>query len=840
MKYLFLNYFFSRNNKLYVDNDVFNNFNEQDFLGNSVSFYCYDTDEEGNQLDKIRIDELFFKLYIKEDDNISYIKDDYAKSNHALVYINNKFIYDRIENLIKTYQFEDCLPLSNFFIDKKQNSDGECYKWSLFDDINIDDLRVDESKCNIHLDPFTTNYNKFILALYSINEHDNDILLNLKREYFNNNIDSSYQCQCNTVVLNTSSGVISLNYYNNDYEKELNEAINRADNIESKIYPIDVEEYTGYDEGIYIKIKKIFNDIDVYYKNINDDEYKRVDNELIQEYADTYICNIIGINPGVYDVKIVNRNDIDDFRYIDNIEVYAQDRSGYAHFKYNNGVGAYKDNGELKENAVIIYVSNSNKNTVTYNGAKGLIPVINKVISENKPLCIRVLDIIDTPQWYKIKDYGNAKSNERKNLIKEEAFDNVSEYWTKLDDSHYEMLESNIIKSGLNKLESYYKKIKGITNKILFNTETNEADTYFNMIEIKNGNNITIEGIGYNAGFYNCGLDFECCNSVEVKNLSFDCSPEDSISIRGTDNNDRDYGNFWIHNCLFNQGKNNWDITFENDKVYGDGSTDFKYAHNLTISYCTYFLTNKTCLFGENNESIQPNITLHHNYYNACFNRLPRARNTNIHMYNCYLNECIYPFDNGKNSILFAEYNKIYDCIRIMHRREGTAKLINNFIDNSGQEFIGRNIIFSDTTAELDEFETNKDLFYYDDENKKSMVNDLITDEHLIKRFIPFAAGNGKYDRKLDDIWFKEDYKVLLINNKNEYYLTSDELKLAIKKLNENKTYNDKYYKIIKTYINNKFDTKDIDQYYIIGDLYYGYVNDEIIEMIMNEDDINE
>ena len=42
--------------------------------------------------------------------------------------------------------------------------------------------------------------------------------------------------------------------------------------------------------------------------------------------------------------------------------VSEYDRSGYAHFKYSQGVGAYNDDGSLKDDAIVIYVTDQNKN----------------------------------------------------------------------------------------------------------------------------------------------------------------------------------------------------------------------------------------------------------------------------------------------------------------------------------------------------------------------------------------------------------------------------------------------------------------------------------------------
>lgn len=47
------------------------------------------------------------------------------------------------------------------------------------------------------------------------------------------------------------------------------------------------------------------------------------------------------------------------------IAVTAIDRSGYAHFGNTEGIGAYTNDGELKNGAVVVYVSDATKNNVS-------------------------------------------------------------------------------------------------------------------------------------------------------------------------------------------------------------------------------------------------------------------------------------------------------------------------------------------------------------------------------------------------------------------------------------------------------------------------------------------
>lgn len=46
-------------------------------------------------------------------------------------------------------------------------------------------------------------------------------------------------------------------------------------------------------------------------------------------------------------------------------------RDGFAHFNYTDGVGAYNDDGTLKSNAIVLYVTDENKDTVSVTSKDG-------------------------------------------------------------------------------------------------------------------------------------------------------------------------------------------------------------------------------------------------------------------------------------------------------------------------------------------------------------------------------------------------------------------------------------------------------------------------------------
>ena len=83
-----------------------------------------------------------------------------------------------------------------------------------------------------------------------------------------------------------------------------------------------------------------------------------LDEELIRSSSDTIRCDILGLTKGSYSVTI--KNTTADVEVTKTISVTEHDRSGYAHFDNNGGVGAYNDDGSLKSNAIVIYVNDLN------------------------------------------------------------------------------------------------------------------------------------------------------------------------------------------------------------------------------------------------------------------------------------------------------------------------------------------------------------------------------------------------------------------------------------------------------------------------------------------------
>ncbi len=606
----------------------------------------------------------------------------------------------------------------------------------------------------------TTVYAKFEILKLKVQFMDGNTILSSKTVDYNLTVSAPQNEP-------TKNGYIFDGWYT---DTEYTDQFNFNDKIttDTKIYAhfiqiidgqINILKSGGYNEGAYVEFTKIagtsLDKYEVYYKKSNSTNEVQIDSELIRENNTTIRADIIGLPHGTYDIIIKVANS-DLTKTVSNVEVFEEDRSGYAHFKATSGIGAYNNDGTLKSNAVVVYVNDNNKNTVTatLGGKKytGLSAIIKACTKSSYALDIRILGEIQTTQW-NAKSHGTGNTTARQNNL-EALFNykNDTSGWDEKSSGNYSKLSAEeIIKKGINSMSSDeakgITKLDGLTTTVLRNKKADdktgayEYDSYYNMLDVSGAYNITIEGVGTDAAIFQWGFAFKKCNNIEIKNIYFHNYTEDAVGFEGASNSDIDYGNYWIHNCTFDIGVNNWDVCYEADKGDGDGSSDLKYCHNVTISYCQYNKTHKTNLIGSSDSAKQYNITLHHNYYNECGSRLPLVRQANIHMYNNYYYKSTgYCSSIRSNAFAFVE-NCYYDNAKNPYETVTNAvlKSYGNIYNNcsiSGS-YTKENTVSSRTEATTEvcspvgdskycNFDTNKDLFYYDSTNKVSDVKDLL------------------------------------------------------------------------------------------------------------------
>ncbi|WP_051411556.1 dockerin type I domain-containing protein [Ruminococcus flavefaciens] len=162
----------------------------------------------------------------------------------------------------------------------------------------------------------------------------------------------------------------------------------------------------GYGEGVYATWSSVSgaSGYNVYVDGT------QIDSMLIRQYSGYMRADAVGLKAGSHTIKIVpvigGREDSSKAAET-KANAYAHDRSGFA-FVGGNANGAYNADGTLKSNAIVVYVTNSNKDSVTASidatgkGAEILTGVQNIITGykkgkESRPLNIRLIGNITDP-----------------------------------------------------------------------------------------------------------------------------------------------------------------------------------------------------------------------------------------------------------------------------------------------------------------------------------------------------------------------------------------------------------------------------------------------------------
>ena len=323
---------------------------------------------------------------------------------------------------------------------------------------------------------------------YSVsqNPQKNQAVLTLKdgsKKYYDTGSVTSMDFSGANITVNQQAG----SYTFQDNVKAV--AFNKG-NADSKVV---ITEAKGWLESAYVKFTKLAG-IKRYNVYVND---KCIDEQLVRDYGTYGRADAVGLKAGTYTMKVVPVADDGQeitacAAEVKDLSVRAINRDGYAHYNVTKGVGAYNNDGTLKANARVLYVSKANAKTITLEmqvdnkgkmetrtGIQDIIQAYEKGI-ETRPLAIRIIGLLkkaDMPE-----------------------------------------LGSSAI--GL--------QVKGKGQDM----------------------NLTIEGIGNDATLHGFGVLVRNCRYVELRNFAVMMHPEDGISF------DTDNEHVWGHHLDIFYGKN--------------------------------------------------------------------------------------------------------------------------------------------------------------------------------------------------------------------------------------------------------------------------------------------
>ncbi len=263
---------------------------------------------------------------------------------------------------------------------------------------------------------------------------------------------------------------------------------------------VSINSAAGWLESAYVEWAPLggYSDFNVYVRPENG-TYTLLDKPLLRSYSDHYRADALGLPAGNYQLKVVpvaNESEVEaESSETAVLTVSAHDRNGFAHSNWNQGVGAYQDNGALKANTIVLYVYAGNAKTITQD---------IQVEKSNKPMttCTGIQAIIK----------GYQKGNETRPL----------------DIRILGLLEAS-------DMDEFGSSSEGVQIK------GKNADAVLNM---------TIEGVGDDATIRGFGFLVRNSKSVEIRNLAIMSCMDDGVSL------DTDNSNIWIHHLDVFYGRN--------------------------------------------------------------------------------------------------------------------------------------------------------------------------------------------------------------------------------------------------------------------------------------------
>lgn len=177
---------------------------------------------------------------------------------------------------------------------------------------------------------------------------------------------------------------------------------------------ITITKSGGWFETAYIEFAPVAeaDGYNVYVKSSESSSYTQIDDLLIRRYPDYFRADAVGLKKGSYDMKVApvyNKTENTAMASeVKGINVEAYDRSGFA---FSDGVvpGAYDENGVLKPNAKVLYITPNTVNTATLDvsidskgktetgqGLQNILTLIKKGYETN-PICIRLIGKVGIP-----------------------------------------------------------------------------------------------------------------------------------------------------------------------------------------------------------------------------------------------------------------------------------------------------------------------------------------------------------------------------------------------------------------------------------------------------------
>jgi pectate lyase len=184
------------------------------------------------------------------------------------------------------------------------------------------------------------------------------------------------------------------------------------------------------------------------------------------------------------------------------------------------------------------------------------------------------------------------------------------------------------------------------------------ANKWKNIIQLPVKSNTTIIGVSEGSGIKGCSFQINSVQNVIIRNLTLQDAYDPFPVFEANDGLNANYDliniqqskYIWIDHCTLEDtlavSDEDLDIVTTSDgiktkwQVY-DGLCDITKTNDfITVSWCEFKNHDKTMLIGNSDtytaDHLHQTITLHHNYFLNCRQRLPMVRFATLHIYNNY------------------------------------------------------------------------------------------------------------------------------------------------------------------------------------------------------------
>ncbi|MDR2384578.1 MAG: pectate lyase [Tannerella sp.] len=424
---------------------------------------------------------------------------------------------------------------------------------------------------------------------------------------------------------------------------------------------LTIIKQAGWMESAYVTWQPVSGaeTYNVYYSGEGENN-KKIDTPLIRQYSGYYRADVPGLKAGSYTLTIKAVNDTDtefESATTSAVTVLPHDRSGFAFSKqspsFGTSSGAYNDDGTLRTNANVIYLTEQTATTVTLDVITNAKGAITKCTGIGPILTARQKGYDKTPLAIRLIGKITAAT-------------------------------MNSSDGALGSDNDLQIKGKGYTEL-----------------------NTTIEGIGDDATAYGWGILVRACMNIEVRNIGFMNFPEDGVSLN-TDNR-----NIWVHNCDFFYGQDKGGDKAKGDGSLDSkesGYTTFSFNHFWDAGKCNLlgngtedpeYLTYHHNWY-DHSDSRHPRVRFHtvhayNNYYdgNAKYG-IGATQNSSIFSENNYFLNCKYPM------LISQQGTDVYNGAKGTFSSEdgGIIKACNNHLEG-----YNRYVTYSQNNTEFDAYD---------------------------------------------------------------------------------------------------------------------------------------